>query len=471
MIATPCRRRTRKQSSCAAFLCLSLTAQPASGFVARKASNPIRQREQLDPTTRLVQQHLSRSHFRSRSHQTAPRWRVSPFQTRKVLFSTVPSVAVRIDQPLIPRTGLFPAQPPNTSVFPIKRWFLSILDFFSSSSTATTSSAAATASTATGTAGKIKLLGKVALWSLGGLILVSLLWSLVRVVAPSLMERVVQRVRNKSDTAEEILEPVGVPMPFDQSDNEGWGVCTLRSKRRLGKSSLVRYDFDLPRTEYILPLELGQQISLCCLDSNENVAKGDFYPYQPEPQIPTGSFSILAPNHPSPHDNELAVGRDTANFCRVLKQDMRVGDEIAIKPGSRKLHYKGQYLPVTDMVYVCFGVGVVPVLEQVRAVLPKGSSSVNVVTVVWINHNAKEFDVNAELLEKEYMKYKTKLAVLCIVEDLSITAMEDNVEISEAIPDFQPGTMVVLVGPEQYVENAVQFLEDRGFPSDCICVL
>lgn len=117
------------------------------------------------------------------------------------------------------------------------------------------------------------------------------------------------RDRFKSEPVEE-----GIPMPFDySSDNDGWGVCSLRAKRRLGKSSFVQYEFDLPEPDYVLPLELGQQISLCCLDDDNNVAKGDFYPYSAESSPSLGTFSILAPNR-TPKENEFAIGDDAANF-------------------------------------------------------------------------------------------------------------------------------------------------------------
>jgi hypothetical protein len=109
-------------------------------------------------------------------------------------------------------------------------------------------------------------------------------------------------------------EEVGVPMPFDsQNDNEGWGVCMLRAKRRLGRSSFVQYEFDLPEPDYFLPLDLGQQISLCCLDNSNSVAKGEFFPYNPESKPRLGTFSILAPNR-TPPENEFAIGDDAANF-------------------------------------------------------------------------------------------------------------------------------------------------------------
>lgn len=155
----------------------------------------------------------------------------------------------------------------------------------------------------------------------------------------------------------------------------------------------------------------------------------------------------------------------------VLKQELKVGDEVAVQPGPRKLSYRGQYLPVTEMVYIACGVGIVPVLEQVRAVLPSGSSSVENVSVVWVNEDTKDFDVTAEQLEKEYFKYDTKLAVSCIVENLRKNEIESNEEIAAAIPDFRPGVMAVVAGPEQVAMKAQQYLIKQGYPEDCICKL
>ena len=264
--------------------------------------------------------------------------------------------------------------------------------------------------------------------------------------------------------------PEGVPMPFDPAENDGWGVCTLRSKRRLGKTSFVQYDFDLPEPEYVLPLDLGQTVSMCCLDNDGNVGKGDFFEYKPTSNTKPGGFAIISPDR-SAAANAYAVGEDTANFIRILKQDMRVGDEIAVKPGDRRLSYRGQYLPVTDMLYIASGVGIVPVLEQVRTVLPKGSSTVASVTVLWVNESTKDFDVLSELLEKEYFKYSTKLAVSCVVEDLRIKSFADNREIQAAVPEFVPGTMAVLAGPLDIMRKARGFLEELGYPADTICVL
>ncbi len=150
---------------------------------------------------------------------------------------------------------------------------------------------------------------------------------------------------------------------------------------------------------------------------------------------------------------------------------MKVGDEIAIKPGDRRLSYRGQYLPVTEMVYIAVGVGIVPVLDQIRSVLPTGTSSVKNVSVVWINDDTRDFDANAELLEREYFKFSSKLAVACIVDDIRVKSLEDNAEVDAAVPNFSPGTMAVLSGPRELMRKAAAYLIDRGYPKDCLCVL
>lgn len=156
---------------------------------------------------------------------------------------------------------------------------------------------------------------------------------------------------------------------------------------------------------------------------------------------------------------------------RVLNEELKVGDEVAIQPGPRKLDYRGQYLPVTEMVYVACGVGIVPVIEQVKAVLPSGSSSVKSVSVVWVNEETNDFDVTAEQLEKEYFKYRTKLEVSCIVEDLRKRDLGDNKEIEAAIPEFRPGVMAVISGPRQVADKARAYLIQQGYQDDCICTL
>lgn len=155
----------------------------------------------------------------------------------------------------------------------------------------------------------------------------------------------------------------------------------------------------------------------------------------------------------------------------MLKGELDIGDEIAIKPGGVSLEYRGQYLPVKEMVFLSSGEGIVPVLEQVRAVLPEGSSSVQLVSVLWLCGNTKDFDIADTQLEAEYRKYPSKLAVTCVDDDIRNSKMEDNKDIVEAIPDFLPGTMAIVTGPRAFRRKAKKYLLNQGYPNDTICVM
>ena len=292
----------------------------------------------------------------------------------------------------------------------------------------------------------------------------------------------------------------GVPMKFDaDSSSTGWGVCTLTSKRLImakssgstgggtgsmeggkkkwssssssteeGPVEYVEYTFDLPKQENTLPLELGQQISLCCLDSSQNMVKGDFY--LSSSRFQQGSFSIILPYNRSTEEMKDTVGITRAGFADVLDDDLVTGDEVAIKPGPKTLQYKGQYLPVTDMLYFISDDGVVPILDQVKSVLPNGSSSVRNVNIVWLNKRSEQFDVAYEELEKEFYKYNSKLEVsCCLVQDFD--NLDENSEVRESISSFKPGVMAVVAGPSKFVTSAIRYLRKRSYPKDVICTL
>ena len=86
----------------------------------------------------------------------------------------------------------------------------------------------------------------------------------------------------------------GIPMIFekDTDGNPGWGVCSLLSKTQVGRSHYMKYDFQLPKADNILNLALGQKVTLCCLNNDDQVAKKDYYLFSPKNT--KGKFSILA---------------------------------------------------------------------------------------------------------------------------------------------------------------------------------
>ena len=122
------------------------------------------------------------------------------------------------------------------------------------------------------------------------------------------------------------------------------------------------------------------------------------------------------------------------------------------------------------MVYFTYGLGIVPVIEQVKAVLPSGSSSVKGVSVIWTNKDEEDFDIAMSTLEDEYFKYSTKLAVSCIIDDTK-NELSDNKEIEDSLQPFSPGTMAVVSGPKSFCEKAQAYLISKDYPDDCICIL
>ena len=128
-------------------------------------------------------------------------------------------------------------------------------------------------------------------------------------------------IKGQANRIWEMIRPgrEGVPMTFNEDENEGWGVCTLRSKKKFGRTSFMRYDFDLPNPDNVLALKLGQKVNFCCLDEKGGVAKGEFYAYQSGTgrNQNLGSLSILAPER-TVEDTQFAIGADSAKFVRRL---------------------------------------------------------------------------------------------------------------------------------------------------------
>lgn len=264
-------------------------------------------------------------------------------------------------------------------------------------------------------------------------------------------------------------EAYSAPMPFE--GDGGWGKCTLRSKKSVGTFEI--YEFALPESYYTVPLALGQQLEFCCLSASDDICTGSFYPYNDAGDDDTGegggSKSAGCVRVVLPNDREADEG--SVKFMQVLRDELRPGEEVAIKPGKSHLTYNGKHVPVTDMVYLASGLGIVPIIDQIKAITPRGSSSVKVSSVVWMNDNRLDFDLAMDDLEAEYMRHPTKLAVSCIMDDATKNPLEGNKEVEEAVPYFNAGTMAVVAGPKRFAEKARGYLMRKGYPDDCICVL
>ncbi len=146
-----------------------------------------------------------------------------------------------------------------------------------------------------------------------------------------------------------------------------------------------------------------------------------------------------------------------------------------MRPGLKTLSYNGQYLPVTDMVFLVYGSGIVPIIDQVKSILPSYSStSVRSASVTWVNNDYDAFDLAVNELENEFYKYNKKLDVSCCLATMLSTEkrLEDYPDIEQSIPNFQPGTMAVISGPTEFSDKASTYLQsNRNYPTDCICIL
>ena len=115
--------------------------------------------------------------------------------------------------------------------------------------------------------------------------------------------------------------------------------------------------------------------------------------------------------------------------------------------------------------------GIVPILQQIKTILHDKSSSVKMITIIWVNDDPKDFDMAFKELEDEYFKYNMKLEVSCVVDN-SVSSLKSNPEIEDALPNFRPGTMAVISGPRSFIEKANEYLVDRrDYPEDCLCSL
>jgi len=260
-------------------------------------------------------------------------------------------------------------------------------------------------------------------------------------------------------------EKEGIPMPFELEG--GWGLANLINKEPKG-SSFVEYEFGLADKDYVLPLVLGQQLTLCCLDDANDVAQGDFFTFG---KTTKGGFKIVCPRD----NKDFELGQQRAHFATVLHDQLHVGAEVAIKPGNQTFFYRGPYLPVTDMVYIAAGVGIIPILAQIQSILPSHSrSSVKQVSVLWLNAHESDFDLCFDDLEREFFKYNYKLEVNCVLEDVNKqgwNGMQNNREMGEAVPVFRAGVMAVVSGPATFADAVQSYLRRRQYPEDCICVL
>jgi hypothetical protein len=99
--------------------------------------------------------------------------------------------------------------------------------------------------------------------------------------------------------------------------------------------------------------------------------------------------------------------------------------------------YRGPGQPIKNVVLIANGLGIVPMLQMVRELLPSRTSSVTTASVIWLNERADDFCLYSEL-ESAFYKYHRKLDVACIIErDLFGHALASNVKLRESVPPYR----------------------------------
>lgn len=110
--------------------------------------------------------------------------------------------------------------------------------------------------------------------------------------------------------AKRAVAAIGPPVPMTFDGDGGWGVCSYLGSEPVRRSGYVKHEFALPGKDNVLPLALGQHVALCCLDNDDNVVQGEFYPYSERNQ--QGTFSILLPAGMNLERDESELGLDRA---------------------------------------------------------------------------------------------------------------------------------------------------------------
>lgn len=247
--------------------------------------------------------------------------------------------------------------------------------------------------------------------------------------------------------------------PAEEIDIEEWKVCTLSDREDIS-SKYSKYRFELLNPDGVLPLNIGQELTMCVIDDDDRVHKESFFPIST--QKSKGYFDVVVKN-----ENDYAGSIDENSFTSTLKE-LSIGDELAFKGGRYRLSYAGKQKKITSLTCVAAGVGITPVLQVLRGVLPESESSINDVELLWLNENGEEFICEDEISKFEVKYYSKFFSSKVVQPDLYGVNMLKNDDILGSLSPFEPGRIALVAGPDYVITKARQLLTMIGYPSDCI---
>lgn len=243
--------------------------------------------------------------------------------------------------------------------------------------------------------------------------------------------------------------------PADIMNIKDWRICVL-DERELLDGGIVRYRFELPNDNAVLPLTVGQELVMCAVDARDKVLKSSFYPVSKSSE--RGFFEVLV--------DRAHSSVEASNFNRNL-DTLALGDEIAFKGGRQRLNYMG-IEPIYGISVAASHLGIAPAIQLLRGVLGDRRSAVEDTELLWLNEDEEDFVCEDDVEGLEY-RHIEKLAVSRIVEeDLYAAAYAKSEAIQEAIAPYDEGRLGVICAPDYIVPGLRKLFQDLGYPADNI---
>ena len=153
---------------------------------------------------------------------------------------------------------------------------------------------------------------------------------------------------------------------------------------------------------------------------------------------------------------------------------MEVGEELAVKPGSKRLASPTGEEDIEALSVLTSGMGILPTLQLLREVLSDPpSSSVRQVEVVWINDAKQDFILNEELaaLERQHGA-SGHLRVTRVVDREA--GNEDtllNAQLGASVAPYCAGRVAIVMAEGAVAAKANQLFSSRGYPQSAIASL
>lgn len=194
--------------------------------------------------------------------------------------------------------------------------------------------------------------------------------------------------------------------------------------------------------------------------------KGFFLASPPEAE---GYFDILCPI-------ESAQLAGDARLSEAL-QFLQVGDELAVKGGSKRLSIPGGGETIDVLSVLASGMGILPTLQLLRMVLADPQSSVRQVEVVWINDAKKDFLFNEQLSALEELHGETggasgRLRVTRVVDrEAGNPNTLLNGQLRSAVSAYMDGCVAMVMAEGVVAGKAKQLFAALGYPQDCVAAL